>query len=136
MPEVTENGITFFRTSDLDSFRTISTTGVDEDTTVNIAFTGTTVSLNFDRTKIKDPDVDFNTETSAFQYVADDYLENNPGTINDVIQSYVGQYFSDTVENQFTQTDLNLLNPGVGTRFSNTSITFDDTDTTFDQRLT
>ncbi len=105
MPEVTENGITFFRTSDLDSFRTITTTGVDEDTTVNIAFTGTTVSLNFDKTKIKDPDVDFNTETSLFQYVLDDYLENNPGTINNVIQSYVGQYFSDTVENQTTIED-------------------------------
>ena len=105
MPGVTENGITFFRTSDLDSFRTISTTGVDEDTTVNIAFTGTTVSLNFDKTKIKDPDVDFNTETSVFQYVLDDYLENNPGTINNVIQSYVGQYFSDTVENQTTIED-------------------------------
>jgi 2-polyprenyl-6-methoxyphenol hydroxylase-like FAD-dependent oxidoreductase len=105
MPEVTENGITFFRTSDLDSFRTITTTGVDEDTTVNIAFTGTTVSLNFDKTKIKDPDVDFNTETSVFQYVLDDYLENNPGTINNVIQSYVGQYFSDTVENQTTIED-------------------------------
>mgnify|MGYP001389692761 CR=1 FL=1 len=105
MPEVTENGITFFRTSDLDSFRTITTTGVDEDTTVNIAFTGTTVSLNFDRTKIKDPDVDFNTETSLFQYVSDDYIENNPGTINNVIQSYVGQYFSDTVENQTTLED-------------------------------
>ena len=105
MQEVTENGITFFRTSDLDSFRTISTTGVDEDTTVNIAFTGTTVSLNFDKTKIKDPDVDFNTETSVFQYVLDDYLENNPGTINNVIQSYVGQYFSDTVENQTTIED-------------------------------
>jgi len=105
MPEVTENGITFFRTSDLDSFRTITTTGVDEDTTVNIAFTGTTVSLNFDKTKIKDPDVDFNTETSVFQYVLDDYLENNPGTINNVIQSYVGQYFSDTVENQTTLED-------------------------------
>ena len=105
MPQVTENGITFFRTSDLDSFRTISTTGVDEDTTVNIAFTGTTVSLNFDRTKTKDPDVDFNTETSVFQYVLDDYLENNPGTINNVIQSYVGQYFSDTVENQTTLED-------------------------------
>ncbi len=105
MPEVTENGITFFRTSDLDSFRTITTTGVDEDTTVNIAFTGTTVSLNFDKTKIKDPDVDFNTETSLFQYVLDDYLENNPGTINNVIQSYVGQYFSDTVENQTTLED-------------------------------
>jgi len=105
MPEVTENGVTFFRTNDLDSFRTISTTGVDEDTTVNIAFTGTTVSLNFDKTKINDPDIDFNTETSVFQYVLDDYLENNPGTINDVIQSYVGQYFSDTVENQTTLED-------------------------------
>ena len=92
MPEVTENGVTFFRTNDLDSFRTISTTGVDEDTTVNIAFTGTTVSLNFDRTKIKDPDVDFNTETSVFQYFEDDYLENNPATIDGIIQSYVGLF--------------------------------------------
>tara|TARA_B100001059_G_C17638652_1_gene478193 strand:+ start:414 stop:731 length:318 start_codon:yes stop_codon:yes gene_type:complete len=105
MPEVTENGVTFFRTSDLDSFRTITTTGVDEDTTVNIAFTGTTVSLNFDKTKINDPDIDFNTETSVFQYVLDDYIENNPGTINNVIQSYVGQYYSDTVENQTTLED-------------------------------
>tara|TARA_Y100000994_G_scaffold182908_1_gene151681 strand:- start:193 stop:513 length:321 start_codon:yes stop_codon:yes gene_type:complete len=101
MPEVTENGITFFRTSDLDSFRTISTTGVDEDTTVNISFTDTDVSLNFDRTKTKDPDVDFNTETSVFQYFDDDYLENNPSTTSPII-SYVGQFFSDTVENQTT----------------------------------
>ena len=105
MPQVTENGITFFRTSDLDSFRTISTTGVDEDTTVNISFTGTDVALSFDRTKTKDPDVDFNTETSVFQYFEDDYLENNPGTINNVITSYVGDYWSETVEGQHTLLD-------------------------------
>ena len=110
MPEVTENGITFFRTSDLDSFRTISTTGVDEDTTVNIAFTGTTVSLNFDKTKIKDPDVDFNTETSVFQYVLDDYLENNPGTVSGVFISYVGGFFDDTTGDSTIQNGTAIEN--------------------------
>lgn len=132
MPTVTEHGVTYFK-SELPAPTTVVTPR-GEDTTVDITIEG--VTLNFTKDTQGDPDVVFNTETSVFQYVLDDYLENNPGTINNLIQSYVGQYFSDTVENQFTQTDLNLLNPGVGTRFSNTSITFDDTDPTFDQRLT
>ena len=133
MPEVTENGITFFRTSDLDSFRTISTTGVDEDTTVNIAFTGTTVSLNFDRTKIKDPDVDFNTETSVFQYFEDDYLENNPATIDGIIQSYVGLFYRDSGDDGQNTQDIPFQ---VGTRFSRSDVKFDSTSVRFSRRIT
>ena len=39
------------------------------------------------------------------QYFEDDYLENNPGTINNVITSYVGDYWSETVEGQHTLLD-------------------------------
>ena len=61
-----------------------------------------TITLNFNNTTSGDPDTVFNTETSVFQYFEDDYLENNPGTINNVIISYVGDYWSDTVEGQHT----------------------------------
>ena len=133
MPQVTENGITFFRTSDLDSFRTISTTGVDEDTTVNISFTGTDVALSFDRTKTKDPDVDFNTETSVFQYFEDDYLENNPATIDDIIQSYVGLFYRDTGDDGQNTQDIPFQ---VGTRFSRSDVKFDSTSVRFSRRTT
>ena len=61
------------------------------------------ITLNFDNTTSGDPDTVFNTETSVFQYFEDDYLENNAlglssKTINNVITSYVGDYWSDTVE--------------------------------------
>ncbi len=101
MPTVTEHGVTYFK-SELDSPTTVVTAG-GENTTVDITIEG--VTLNFTRDTYGDPDVVFNTETSVFQYVVDDYLENNPGTINNVIQSYVGQYYSDTVENQTTIED-------------------------------
>jgi len=133
VPQVTENGITFFRTSDLDSFRTISTTGVDEDTTVNISFTGTDVALSFDRTKTKDPDVDFNTETSVFQYFEDDYLENNPATIDDIIQSYVGLFYRDTGDDGQNTQDIPFQ---VGTRFSRSDVKFDSTSVRFSRRTT
>ena len=62
-------------------------------------------NINFNNTTSGDPDVVFNTETSVFQYFEDDYLENNPGTINNVITSYVGDYWSETVEGQHTLLD-------------------------------
>ena len=98
MPTVTEHGVTYFK-SELTAPTTVVTPR-GEDTTVDITIDG--VTLNFTKDTQGDPDVVFNTETSVFQYVSDDYLENNPGTINGVIQSYVGQYYSDTVENQTT----------------------------------
>ena len=67
-----------------------------------------TITLNFDNTKLGDPDTVFNTETSVFQYFEDNYLENNPGTIDDVIISYVGDYWSDTVQGQHTQLDSEI----------------------------
>ena len=77
---------------------TVTAVMTDSDGTQNI-------TLNFNNTTTGDPDVDFNTETSVFQYFEDDYLENNPGTINNVITSYVGDYWSETVEGQHTLLD-------------------------------
>ena len=55
-----------------------------------------------------DPDVYFGTQLDKFEYVADDYLENNPGTINNIIISYVGVYFSDEVLGQSTLSDEDI----------------------------
>ena len=100
MPEVTENGITFFK-SELDP-ATAEISGDDVDTILNITYPADSgLTLSFDKTKTKDPDVDFNTETSVFQYFEDDYLENNPSTTSPII-SYVGHFFSNTVENETT----------------------------------
>ena len=101
MPTVTEHGVTYFK-SELDSPEIVVTAG-GENTTVDITLVG--VTLNFTRDTYGDPDVVFNTETSVFQYVLDNYLENNPGTIDGVIQSYVGEFYSDTVQNQKTLED-------------------------------
>ena len=98
MPTVTEHGVTYFK-SELPAPTTVVTPR-GEDTTVDITIDS--VTLNFTKDTVGDPDVVFNTETSVFQYFEDDYLENNPATINNVITAYVGQYYSDTVENQTT----------------------------------
>ena len=55
-------------------------------------------------------------ETSVFQYFEDDYLENNLGTIDNVITAYVGDYFSDTVQNQSTLSDEDLEDNGINKR--------------------
>ena len=104
MPEVTENGFTFFRTSDLDEFREINVTGNAEDTVVEITFLDgiNNVTLKAKSTDKGDPDEIFNDEISVYQFVEDDYIENNPGTINNKIISYVGHFFSDTVKEQST----------------------------------
>ena len=40
--------------------------------------------------------------------IEEDYLENNPGTINNIIISYVGVYFSDEVLGQATLSDEDI----------------------------
>ena len=37
-------------------------------------------------------------DLSILKYSVPDYIENNPGTVNDTLISYVGSYYSDTVE--------------------------------------
>ena len=133
MPEVTENGITFFK-SELESVTT-TISGSDVDTILDVTYPDTDLTLSFDKTKINDPDVDFNTETSVFQYFDDDYLENNPSTTSPII-SYVGQYFSDTVSGQNTFEIEDEAPSGTGTRFSSTSFSFDNTNVKFDRVFT
>ena len=133
MPEVTENGITFFK-SELESVTT-TISGSDVDTILDVTYPDTDLTLSFDKTKTKDPDVDFNTETSVFQYFDDDYLENNPSTTSPII-SYVGQYFSDTVSGQNTFEIEDEAPSGTGTRFSSTSLSFDNTNVKFDRVFT
>ena len=105
MPEVTENGITFFK-SELESV-TSTISGSDVDTILDVTYPDTDLTLSFDKTKTNDPDVDFNTEVSVFQYFDDDYLENNPSTTSPII-SYVGSFFSDTEIGQATLTEEDL----------------------------
>ena len=102
----TKFGITYEEV-DVDNPGTFTFKADGSDTTATAVMTdGTqTITLNFDNTKLGDPDTVFNTETSVFQYFEDDYLENNPGTINNVITSYVGDYWSETVEGQHTLLD-------------------------------
>ena len=133
MPEVTENGITFFK-SELESVTT-TISGSDVDTILDVTYPDTDLTLSFDKTKINDPDIDFNTETSVFQYFDDDYLENNPSTTSPII-SYVGQYFSDTVSGQNTFEIEDEAPSGTGTRFSSTSFSFDNTNVKFDRVFT
>ena len=37
-------------------------------------------------------------ETERFEYVAFDYITDNPGTVSSVFKSFIGVYFSDTGE--------------------------------------
>ena len=37
-------------------------------------------------------------ETERFEYVAFDYITDNPGTVSGVFKSFIGVYFSDTGE--------------------------------------
>ena len=102
----TKFGITY-EVVDVDNPGTFTFDAEGENTTLKAVMTdGTqTVTLNFDNTTTGDPDTVFNTEVSVFQYFEDDYLEDNPGTINNVITSYVGDYWSDTVQGQHTLLD-------------------------------
>jgi len=100
MATLTKHGITYFQ-SDLEA-PTSTVNAEYENTTVDITLEG--VTLNFTKDTVGDPDVIFNDKISVFQYFEDNYLENNPGTVDDVITSYVGQYYSDTVSNQTTNT--------------------------------
>ena len=130
MPTVTEHGVTYFK-SELPAPTTVVTPR-GEDTTVDITIEG--VTLNFTKDTQGDPDVVFNTETSIFQSVSDDYLEGNPGLVNNRISSYVGQFYSDTVLNEFTIFDT--IEDGVGTRFSSSELSFDSSSMRFDRRTT
>ena len=86
-------------------------TAAGEDTTIEYTFSNGSQSatLNVDKNQSGiDPDVYFGTQLDKFEYVADDYLENNPGTINNIIISYVGVYFSDEVLGQATLSDEDI----------------------------
>jgi hypothetical protein len=37
-------------------------------------------------------------ETERFEYVAFDYIDNNPGIVGNAFKSFIGVYFSDTGE--------------------------------------
>ena len=86
-------------------------TAAGENTTLEYTFSNGSQSatLNLDKNQSGiDPDVYFGTQLDKFEYVADDYLENNPGTINNIIISYVGVYFSDEVLGQATLSDEDI----------------------------
>ena len=129
----TKFGITY-EVVDVDNPGTFTVKADGSNTTVEAVLTDNTqtVTLNFNNTTAGDPDVVFNTETSVFQYFEDDYLENNPSSTNPII-SYVGQYFSDIVSDQDTFELTNEAAVGIGTRFSSTSFSFDDTNVKFDR---
>ena len=132
----TKFGITY-EVIDVDNPGTFTVKANGSDTTIEAVLTDNTqtATLNFDNTTLGDPDVVFNTETSVFQYFDDDYLENNPSTTNPII-SYVGQYFSDTVSDQNTFEIEDEAPSGTGTRFSSTSLSFDNTNVKFDRVFT
>ena len=132
----TQFGITY-EVIDVDNPGTFTVKADGSNTTVEAVLTDNTqtVTLNFNNTTLGDPDVDFNTETSLFQYFDDDYLENNPSTTSPII-SYVGQYFSDTVSDQNTFEIADEAPSGTGTRFSSTSLSFDNTNVKFDRVFT
>ena len=132
----TKFGITY-EVVDVDNPVTFTINANGSDTTIEAVLTDNTqtATLNFNNTTLDDPDVDFNTETSVFQFFEDDYLENNPSTTSPII-SYVGEYFSDTVSDQSTFEIEDEAPSGTGTRFSNTSFSFDNTNVKFDRVFT
>ena len=132
----TKFGITY-EVVDVDNPGTFTVNANGSETTIEAVLTDNTqtATLNFNNTTLDDPDVDFNTETSVFQFFEDDYLENNPSTTSPII-SYVGEYFSDTVSDQSTFEIEDEAPSGTGTRFSNTSFSFDNTNVKFDRVLT
>jgi len=132
----TQFGITY-EVVDVDNPGTFTFKADGSDTTATAVMTDGTqnITLNFNNTTSGDPDVVFNTETSLFQYFDDDYLENNPSTTSPII-SYVGQYFSDTVSDQNTFEIEDEAPSGTGTRFSSTSLSFDNTNVKFDRVFT
>ena len=132
----TKFGITY-EVVDVDNPGTFTVNANGSDTTIEAVLTDNTQSatLNFNNTTLGDPDVDFNTETSLFQYFDDDYLENNPSTTSPII-SYVGEYFSDTVSDRSTFEIEDEAPSGTGTRFSSTSLSFDNTNVKFDRVFT
>lgn len=130
MPTVTENGVTFFRSDLTPHTSVVNADG--ENTTVDLTIDS--VTLNFTKDTVGDPDVVFNTETSVFQFFEDDYLEDNPSTTSPII-SYVGQYYSDTINKNTFQIEDEAPS-GTGTRFSNSSLSFDSTSVKFDRVFT
>ena len=90
-----------------------------ENTTVKLTITkpkealGTdediTTVLNIDKSQEGvDPDTFFADQLDDFEYFERDYIENNPGTIDNTITAYVGSFFSDTVVSQATLSDEDL----------------------------
>ena len=132
----TKFGITY-EVVDVDNPGTFTVNANGSDTTIEAVLTDNTqtATLNFNNTTLDDPDVVFNTETSLFQYFDDDYLENNPSTTSPII-SYVGEYFSDTVSDRSTFEIEDEAPSGTGTRFSSTSLSFDNTNVKFDRVFT
>ena len=56
-----------------------------------------TTVLNIDKTQQGiDPDTFFAEQLDDFEYYERDYIENNPGTVNGTLISYVGGFFDDT----------------------------------------
>ena len=56
-----------------------------------------TTVLNIDNTQQGiDPDTFFAEQLDDFEYYERDYIENNPGTANGTLISYVGGFFDDT----------------------------------------
>ena len=56
-----------------------------------------TTVLNIDNTQQGiDPDTFFAEQLDDFEYYERDYIENNPGTVNGTLISYVGGFFDDT----------------------------------------
>ena len=56
-----------------------------------------TTVFNIDKTQQGiDPDTFFAEQLDDFEYYERDYIENNPGTVNGTLISYVGGFFDDT----------------------------------------
>ena len=70
----TKFGITY-EVIDVDNPGTFTVKANGSDTTIEAVLTDNTqtATLNFNNTTLDDPDVDFNTETSVFQFFEDDY---------------------------------------------------------------
>ena len=130
----TKFGITY-EVVDVDNPGTFTFKADGSDTTATAVMTDGTqnITLNFNNTTSGDPDTVFNTETSVFQYFEDDYLENNPATIDGIIVSYVGLFYRDTGDDGQNTQDVPFQ---FGTRFSRSDIRFDSTSVRFSRRTT
>ena len=101
----TEYGITY-EVQEGDIGVTSDVVAAGENTTASMTVTfanGTSTTFNINKAQHGiDPDVFFADQLEDFEYFKRDYIENNPGTINNIITSYVGSFYSDTTEGQST----------------------------------